>query len=406
MAEATATRPDRARGTAMGLALGRVAALPGWLLALVAYLLTRLIVTVFTLVAADRQLANLWTPQSPSYADFVSMWDGDRYRVISEQGYPVPLPVDALGAPTQSEWAFFPAYPAVVRLVREITGLGFDTVASTLSFVFGCAAAVVVYQLFRGRASRGTALTGVVLLGVFPTAAVLQYSYSESLCLLALTGALLLLTQRRYLAAMTPVVVLGLVRPVGVPMVLVVVVHLVLRWRDRDGDRFGLHERLSLLGLLAVSAGSALAWPTATAVAAGRLDGYTAVQVAWRVSDRMEYFTPWLWMSRYLFDGWGPVVLLAIVAGLVVVLTAPVTRRLGPEMWTWCAGYALYLAAVLDPFTSLFRFLVLLFPLALVVAWVLRPLWARLAWVAVSLVGQWWWVQVLWVFAPPSDYPP
>ncbi len=402
----TATGTRTRRGTALGAVLERIVALPGWGLALGLYLLTRLVVTVITLFAADRQLANLWTPASPTYTDFASMWDGDRYRVISEQGYPLPLPVDPFGAPTQSEWAFFPAYPAVVRLVREITGLGFDVVASGLSFVFGCAAAVVIYRLFRGRTSRSTALAGVVMVGVFPTAAVLQYAYSESLCLLAIAGALLLLTERRYLAAMAPVMVLGLVRPVSVPMVLVVVVHLVLRWRDREGDPFGLRERWSLLGLLAVSAGSALAWPAATAVAAGRVDGYAAVQVAWRVSDKMEYFTPWVWMSRYLFDGWGPVVLLALAAGFAGLLAAPVTRRLGPEMWTWCAAYALFLAAVLDPFTSVFRFLVLLFPLGLVVASVLRPLWARVAWVVVSVAGQWWWVQVLWVFAPPSDYPP
>ncbi len=334
------------------------------------------------------------------------MWDGDRYRVISEQGYPLPLPVDGLGAPTQSEWAFYPAYPAVVRLVRELTGLGFETVASGLSLVLGAVAAVVVHQLFRTRASRTDALVGVAVVGVFPSAAVLQYAYSEALCLLALAVGLLLVTRRRYLAAMAPVVVLGLARPAGVPFVLVVLVHLALRWRDRGVDRFDLGERLRLMGLLAVTGVSALAWPAATAFAGGRVDAYTAVQVAWRVSDRMEYFTPWVWISRYLFDGRGPVLLLALVVGVVALLVAPVTRSLGPEMWTWCAGYVLYLAAVLDPFTSVFRFLLLLFPLALVVVWALRAVWARSAWIAASLVAQWWWISVLWVFSPPSDYPP
>ncbi len=401
----TATRESTARRVA-GKALVRAGGWPGWVLALVVYLLTRVVVLIFTVLAARTQAANLWTPASPGYRDFVSMWDGDRYRVISEQGYPLPLPVDELGAPTQSEWAFYPAFPAVVRLVREITGLGFETVASSLSLLMGCAAAILVYKLFRARASQAESLMGVAILGVFPAAAVLQYAYSEALCLLALAGSLLLLVRRRYLAAMAPVLVLGLVRPAGVPFVVVVVVHLVLRWRDRDVDRFDVRERLSLVGLLGVAGVSALAWPAATAVAGGRVDAYTAVQVAWRVSDRMEYFTPWVWMSRYLFGGVGPVLLLLLALAVVAVLAAPVTRRLGPEMWTWCAAYLLYLAAVLDPFTSVLRFLVLLFPLALVIVWGLRTTWARVAWVTASLAAQWWWVSVLWVFSPPSDYPP
>lgn len=385
----------------------RVASWPGWALALAVYLLTRLVATVLTLLAADRQAANLWTPASPAYPDFVAMWDGARYRTISEQGYPLPLPVDAAGAPIQSEWAFFPAYPLLVRLVRELTGVGFDGAASGLSLVLGGLAAVVVHRLFRARAEAGTALAGVAVLGLFPTAPVLQYAYSESLCVLALAAALLLLSERRYLAAAAPVVVLGLSRPVAVPFVLVIVVHLVLRWRDRSSDAFGTGERVRLACLLATSGLSALVWPAATAVAGGRVDAYTAVQVAWRVQDRMEYFTPWLWMSRYLLgERLGAVLLAVLVAGTVALLAAPAARRLGPEMWTWCAAHALYLAAVLDPFTSVFRFLLLFFPLALVVAWTVRAAWARFAWVLVSVALQWWWVSVLWVFTPPSDFPP
>ena len=225
----------------------------------------------------------------------------------------------------------------------------------------------------------------------------------------ALAGSLYLLPTRRYLAVLPVVAVLGLTRPVAVPFGLVVLAHLVVRWRDRRDDPFPPAEVAKVVLVGAVSTVAALAMPAATAVAAGRPDGYTAVQVAWRVQDRVEYFTPWAWMARYLFDGWGPVVLLLLVLGTLAVLTSRPARALGVEMWTWCAAYALYLAAVLDPFTSLPRFLLLFFPLALAVVTAARG-WARVVlltvWFALSLWLQWQWVSVLWVFTPPSDYPP
>lgn len=389
---------------------------PGWVLALLVYGLTRVVSTAFTLAAGPSQQANLWAPQDdPPYGDFVSMWDGDRYRVIAEDGYPRPLPVDGVGEPTQSEWAFFPAYPALVRVVQAVLGLvlpgdvGFRTVAPSVSLLSGFAAAVVVFHLFRTRATTGESLLGVALVGSLPAAAVLQYSYSEALCLLALAASLLLLTTRRYVAVLPAVALLGLTRPVGLAFGLVVLVHLVVRWRDRHTDPFPLRQVLQVLLVGVVTGAAALAMPVATAVAAGRPDGYTAVQVAWRVQDRMEWFTPWAWMADYVFGDNGPFFLALLVVAVVGVLASPPVRALGVEMWTWCAAYALYLAAVLDPFTSLPRFLLLFFPLGLAVVRTLggRRRYALVgAWIAVSLWAQWGWVRVLWVFSPPSDYPP
>lgn len=389
---------------------------PGWVLALLVYGLTRVVSTAFTLAAGPSQQANLWAPQDdPPYGDFVSMWDGDRYRVIAEDGYPRPLPVDGAGEPTQSEWAFFPAYPALVRVVQAVLGLvlpgdvGFRTVAPSVSLLSGFAAAVVVFHLFRTRATTGESLLGVALVGSLPAAAVLQYSYSEALCLLALAASLLLLTTRRYVAVLPAVALLGLTRPVGLAFGLVVLVHLVVRWRDRHTDPFPLRQVLQVLLVGVVTGAAALAMPVATAVAAGRPDGYTAVQVAWRVQDRMEWFTPWAWMADYVFGDNGPFFLALLVIAVVGVLASPPVRALGVEMWTWCAAYALYLAAVLDPFTSLPRFLLLFFPLGLAVVRTLggRRRYALVgAWIAVSLWAQWGWVRVLWVFSPPSDYPP
>ncbi len=71
---------------------------------------------------------------------------------------------------------------------------------------------------------------------------------------------------------------------------------------------------------------------------------------------------------------------------------------------------------MLDPFTSIFRYLIPLFPLLVVVlgaGWADRRgnTWTRLLWRFVPLlvlfvVGQYYWTDILWRFVPPSDYPP
>ncbi len=401
--------------------------LPGWVLALAVYLVARLFTAVVTLIVAHTQVANLWTTASPGYGAFVSMWDGDRYRRIAEQGYPLPVPVDLFGRPTQSEWAFFPAYPVLVRLVMVMTRLPFTVAAPGLSLVLGCWATVLAYRLFARHARRANALAAVALFAVFPTSPVLQYSYSESTCLLGLMGVLLFLDRQRYGRATAFAVLLGLSRPIGLAVVPVIALHLACRWwctrrwRSRAVAR-GLPGPVRRPGnlawgmvLLVVSALAALLFPAVVAVAAGRVDGYTAVQVAWRASDRMEYLTPWLWMSRYVFGAAGPWVLAVGVVLVVVGLASPAARGLGLTMWSWCVGYTCYLAAVVDPFSSLPRFLLFYAPLGLAVAGsgAHRGRRAnRRRWVCVLLVGtafvvgQVLWIAVLWRFTPPSDYPP
>ncbi len=414
----TAAAPTDARSQgpgavpSLGSALtARLSSAPGWAAALAVYLLTRVVATGMTLAAAHSQTASLWGPEDPGYQDFASMWDGERYQTIAEQGYPRPLPLAEDGEPDQSEWAFFPAYPLLVRAAMALTGTGFRDAAPVVSLLCGCAAAVLVHALFRRRAGRAQALLGVAVLGVFPTAPVLQYSYSEALCLLALAASLYTLTTRRYDWCLPAVAVLGLTRPIGLPFALVVGAHLLVRWRNRRDDPFPAREMARVVLVGAVGVVAALLMPVATGVVAGRADGYTAVQVAWRVQDQMEYFTPWAWMADYVFgQGRGTIVLIVLVVLVVSILASHAARGLGVEMWSWCAAYALYLAAVLDPFTSLPRFLLLFFPLALALVSAPRRWWTRAVlltvWLAVSVWLQWKWVSVLWVFTPPSDYPP
>ena len=83
--------------------------------------------------------------------------------------------------------------------------------------VSGLGAALVIYRLFRLRASHRTALWATVFVATFPVSPVLQVPYAESLNLLLLAAALLLVVGRRYLWAIPVVVLMCLSRPTGVP---------------------------------------------------------------------------------------------------------------------------------------------------------------------------------------------
>lgn len=421
----------------------RPASWPGWVHAVLVYLALRAVSTCLTVLVAETQVASLWTTDSPGYLDFVWIWDGRWYAAIAEDGYRTPLPTDASGAPVQSEWAFFPAFPFLARGVMEITGLEFRQVASWISLGAGTVAAVFAYRLFRLKVERTTALGGVAVLAAWPPSPVLQYAYSESVCLLGLAGALYFLAQRSYAYAIPCAALVGLSRPIGLALVGAVLWVLVARvWEGRRAVQSGESPardvpigevpagnalarvpsswqlpkrewklpRREVIGLTAVALtalAASLAMIVAAAVAGGRLDAYTAVQEAWRWQPSMEYFTPWLSFARLKAGPLlGPLLVAALVAALLAVFRSRRVRGLGPEMYGWTVMYVLYLAAVTDPLGQVFRLTLPMFPLFLAMAAALHERRLLRGWLMVSLGLQLWWIATLWRFTPPSDYAP
>lgn len=93
------------------------------------------------------------------------------------------------------------------------------------------------------------------------------------------------------------------------------------------------------------------------------------------------------------------------------VMFGPWAWRLGREVHAWSVAYIGYLAAVIEPGSSLARFLLLAFPLAAATAGAVgRTRRGRAAWLAVvvllMLVLQVVWVRHIWQFNPPADWPP
>ncbi|MDN5766913.1 MAG: hypothetical protein L0H96_13465 [Humibacillus sp.] len=384
------------------------------------YALCRVVTTTILFVVLQHQVPTGMTGGDDvpvTYWNFTALWDGQWYERIAESGYPSVLPVTDTDKVGENPWAFYPLFPALARVVMSFTGVSFPVAGSLVALLCGFGAAVLIALLLRPRIGDRATFCVVVLWASFPASVTLQLAYSESLAMLVLVGYLYALARERWIVATVVAVLLGLSRPIGVPLGVVTLVVVVLRWRQRTDRPIAGREYGAMLASLVGCGVAGLLWPAVAWARTGSSTAYTDTMAAWRGYASVELFTPWLDKAELYFGGQlGRLLLLVVPLGLVAMVAGPWAKALGADLRTWSIAYPAYLAAVLDPFTSIFRYLVPLFPLLVVVlgaGWADRRGngWTRLLLRAVPLlvifvIGQYWWTDELWRFVPPSDYPP
>jgi hypothetical protein len=394
---------------------------------LVVYAASRLLALLAMLVSAT------WfqTPAGvghldPTLGDVLGSWDGVWYERIARHGYPVPLPADPdTGLLTYSAWAFYPGFPMLVRLLM-LTGLPFLAAAVALNVVLGAAAVLLVWRCLHFAlhaqpqpARDRLALAAAALWCLYPATGILLMPYTEALACLLVAGSLLLLMQRRYLAVAAVALALGFTRGVAPALGCAVVAHLVLRWReDRAAGTQPLDgDRARAVLMVVATAASSLAWPVLVGVASGLPMAFFDVQAAWGQNPESGPFVLWLawaWDARGLV---GVLVLLALVGTYIALVLGRHGAWLAMELRVWALAYPLYLLAVVRPITSMWRFLLLDFPVAALVASVAMRTssgasvvahWRRrMAVVAVVLVGGiFWFSSTLLTFVPWAATPP
>jgi hypothetical protein len=374
------------------------------------------------------QLAHHWQdpsvyddPGTPRYFQFATLWDGAWYERIATQGYPETLPVGDDGQVRQNAWAFYPIFPFLARGLTAWTGWPFAVTGAVVATLLGYAAALVVAGLLRERVGAAAALGAVALLGAYPASPTMQVAYTESLALLLLAGVLWLLVRRRWLLAGLLALLTGLARPIGLPLGLVALVAAVVRWRGRAQDPVSPGEYVRMASALVGCGLAGLVWPTVAWLRTGVPDAYTVTMSAWRRGEEVTPFLPTIERVQWLFGPFLGLLLLAAGLGLLVLaVLGPWARGLGVELRTWCLGYVFYLFAALDPWTSIYRYLMLIFPLFVLMVgggWARgerpggeQPRWllvVRTAVLGLVLLGwQVWWAWELFMFVPPRDDPP
>lgn len=384
-----------------------------------AYGVARLVSGLLLVALTLFQVPVAWTGPQVSYATIVGLWDGGWYREIAENGYPGELPRDPrTGDLQQNPWAFYPLFPLLTRVIMALTGAPFAIVGAMLALVLGGLAAIVIARVVRRRVGDWTALAAVVVWATCVSSPVLQVAYTESLAILLLALVLGALDRDRWWAAAGFAFLTGLARPIAIPLGIVALVAVILRWRRRAERPISRAEGGGMLAALAGCGLAGLTWPLVAWLGTGARTAYTDTMATWRHGQDIVPLKPWVGISEWYFHAAGPtaghLALVAIVVLLIGVAIGPWSARLGPVLRAWILAYPFYLAVVLDPGTSAIRYLLPCFPWAVIAvdgAWRRAPSAVRTwglaaAWALLGVALQWWWLYELWRFVPPSDFPP
>jgi hypothetical protein len=198
----------------------------------------------------------------------LTSWDGRWYQQAAAQGY-------LLVPGQQSDPAFFPFYPLLLRLLHQV-GASFAAAGVILSNLLFVAAVLLLHQLGRELLPREQAERAAVYLAVAPVGFVFSMVYPESLVLVAVLGAALLAHRGRWGAAAVLAAAGALTRPEGI-FVFLPLVAIARRSWGASTDR----QRVLSIAAVVAAPASLLAYPAYLAWALHDPFAWTQAEDAW-----------------------------------------------------------------------------------------------------------------------------
>lgn len=145
--------------------------------------------------------------------DPMRMWDGLWYRLVAVQGYP------GTGNNVAND-AFWPLYPMSMRGLSRLTGLPEDVSGYLIANVCFFVAMVLLYQLVRIDFDRPIARRTIWALALFPTSLFFTAVYTESMFLMLSVAAILCARVRRWWLAGVLGMLAALTRSHGIFLVI------------------------------------------------------------------------------------------------------------------------------------------------------------------------------------------
>jgi hypothetical protein len=328
--------------------------------------------------AAHRPLLNVW-----------SRWDAGWYHAIARNGY-------SFKPGQTSNTAFFPAYPALIRLVRPVIGSDrperWMLAGLVVSNVALAVALTYLWLLTRLEFDEATARRAVLYLLVFPTTLFFSAVYSESVLLAFAIGSFYHARRRQWWLAGVLGAVAALSRPQGFLIAVALAVEYALQcewnWRKIRAD-------VLAIALVPLALGGFVAY---LHYMQGAADAMVQSQNAWG----MKLQPQWRTLAPFFVKGLdvkGTVIDLAFTAAyLALVITVGIKLR---------ASYGAYSAACLFFITmwgsveSVPRYGLAIFPMFILLAWLGRnetfdrifvPASAAIAAVFMAVFAVWGWV--------------
>ncbi|RKE19489.1 glycosyltransferase family 39 protein [Streptomyces sp. TLI_171] len=163
-----------------------------------------------------------------------TMWDSYWYQDIASHGYSGSKPLPGPHGPYQA-YAFFPVYPALIRLVHLVLPLSVPQAALLIAWAASLVAAWGIFAVAAHLYGRRTGVIAAVLWGVLPYAVVESLAYSELVFTAFTAWAMYAAVSRRWIWAAALSVLAGLTRPTAVAVAgaisISALVALVAEWR-------------------------------------------------------------------------------------------------------------------------------------------------------------------------------
>ncbi|MCU1689468.1 MAG: integral rane protein, partial [Jatrophihabitantaceae bacterium] len=200
----------------------------------------------------------------------LSSWDGRHMLAIAAHGYS-----QSTEAGVSTSVAFFPGYPSVVSAVHTVSRLSYVNSGLAVSIGAGLATAVGLTRLCRTvlpSDDERAPLILVALASTAPMAIVLTMTYSESLFCAVAVWALVLMTERQWIASAMAIEFAGTVRQTAIALCVALAVALVVAARRGDAP---LRAWAAVI-VAPIGAVSYLAWA----------DRHTGVRGAWFDAQR------------------------------------------------------------------------------------------------------------------------
>lgn len=311
-------------------------------------------------------------------------WDACWYMKIATYGY----------EPGERSVAFFPLFPAAVRLVGTITALPYPVagmIVSGGSYVAAVAGLMRLVGASHGeRIGRRTAL----LLSIFPSAFFLLAPFSEALFLATSVWSIVLARQRRWPLAILCAALAGLTRPQGLLLAVPIAWEAVVAFREaRRAD--GARVAWTPVGLSGLAALAPIAAFVGFGLVARSITGETPydAQSLW---GGTEFHPPWAVVAAstgWIIERGDALQALNLITLIGAALLLVIGARRMPVVYSLYAWPPLLLIATRiqpTPLTSTTRYVLVIFPIFVVAALLTEHRWVRALWIVLSLIGLGW----------------
>ncbi len=309
-------------------------------------------------------------------------WDACWYIKIATFGY----------ESGEQSAAFFPAFPMAVRVVATITFLPYPVAGMIVPAIAFVAAVTGLVRLVETSHGIVIARRAALYLGIFPSAFFLFAPFTEALFLAAVVWTLVFARERRWLLAAVLAFVVGLTRVQGLLLVLPLAWEALVAARDARSDRrlATRDGRFIVATSVIATVAPAIAF-LGFALAARQLSGETPydAQAFW---GGTSFHPPWEVVAasyRWIVergDGVQALNLITLVGSAALLLAAARRMPLTYSLYAWPPIILIALRIQPTPLTSTIRFVVVLFPIFIVLALLTGRPWLERAWVILSLL--------------------